>query len=549
VAPWRCGIALLLLGLLGVPLALPLLATSGADFRAVWGEAGRLRVLAGNTAALVAGTLLVCLPLGVGAAFLLHRTDLPGRRGLRAAALLALFVPLPLATSAWQAVLGSGGLLPFGAWNAPRPAAFSDAPGGGAWAPWGQGVGSAVFLHALAGLPWVVLLVGQGLRWVERDLEEDALTVARPWRVVLRVTLPRSAAAVGAAALWVALQSATEITVTDVMQVRTFAEEVYTQAVVSGDVGRPVAATLPLTVATALLTVAVAGLWERRLPPGGSRLRPPLTFGLGRWRWPLAVACWAGVAVLAGLPLAALVWRAGLGGPAAAWSAAGLGGQLARTARTDGRLIVGSVVEAAAGGAIAALLGLLACWAALGSRGFRVFVLALLGLAWATPGPVVGLGLAAAIQRLLTLTGSATLARLLWHGPSPLPLLWAHLVRFFPCAVAVLWPVVRLVPRELREAAWAEGARPGRELLRVVAPLTASALACAGLAVAVLALGELSAGKLVSTPGAPSFAEAVFAQMHYGVTPGLAAQCLLLLAVVLAGSLAWLLFTSRRRDP
>jgi hypothetical protein len=57
------------------------------------------------------------------------------------------------------------------------------------------------------------------------------------------------------------------------------------------------------------------------------------------------------------------------------------------------------------------------------------------------------------------------------------------------------------------------------------------------LAVAVLALGELSAGKLVSTPGAPSFAEAVFAQMHYGVTAGLAAQCLLLLAPVAAGAL------------
>src|SRR5262249_2502382 len=118
---------------------------------------------------------------------------------------------------------------------------------------------------------------------------------------------------------------------------------------------------------------------------------------------------------------------------------------------------------------------------------------------------------------------------------------WAHLVRFFPCAVAVLWPVVRLTPRELREAAWAEGAGPGRELLRVVAPLTAAAQLRAVLAVAGLAPGGPSAGKRGSTPGAPSFAEAVFAQMHYGVTAGLAAQCLLLLAPVAVGALllAW----------
>ena len=27
----------------------------------------------------------------------------------------------------------------------------------------------------MAVLPWVIVLVGQGLRWVERELEEDAL--------------------------------------------------------------------------------------------------------------------------------------------------------------------------------------------------------------------------------------------------------------------------------------------------------------------------------------------------------------------------------------
>ena len=66
---------------------------------------------------------------------------------------------------------------------------------------------------------------------MERDLEEDALTAANRWRVLLRVTLRRSAAAIGAAALWVGLQTATEITITDMMQVRTYAEEVYTQMV------------------------------------------------------------------------------------------------------------------------------------------------------------------------------------------------------------------------------------------------------------------------------------------------------------------------------
>ena len=71
-------------------------------------------------------------------------------------------------------------------------------------------------------------------------------------------------------------------------------------------------------------------------------------------------------------------------------------------------------------------------------------------------------------------------------------------------------------------------------------------IAVAGGAIAALALGELSASKLVSTPGAPSFAEELFAQMHYGFTSDLAARCLVLLGMVwVVGSLVAGGITSR----
>ena len=52
----------------------------------------------------------------------------------------------------------------------------------------------------------------------------------RPPRVLWHVSLRRAAAAFVVAALWVAIVAAAEISVTDFFQVRTFAEEVYTQA-------------------------------------------------------------------------------------------------------------------------------------------------------------------------------------------------------------------------------------------------------------------------------------------------------------------------------
>src|SRR5262249_7997430 len=133
---------------------------------------------------------------------------------------------------------------------------------------------------------------------------------------------------------------------------------------------------------------------------------------------------------------------------------------------------------------------------------------------------------------------SAWLRRLLWDGPSSAPVLWVDLIRFFPCAVAVLWPVVRLIPVELREQSCIDGARQGQEVFWLVVPLCAAAALRAGLAVTVLSLGELSAGKLVSTPGETTYAEDIFVQMHYGVTNHLAARCLwLLVAVTVGGTL------------
>ncbi len=529
---WRITIALLLGALIAVPLAAApaaLLADPSAWRAGI--EPARLLALGRNTALLVAATLALCFPPGVLAAILLYRTDLPGRRFLRALVVLTLFVPLPLFATSWQAALGPDGWLPVPGWSA-----------GGAWAPWAQGLGAAAWVHAVAGLPWVVLLVGQGLCWVERELEEDALTALPWWWVLYRVTLPRSRGALGAAALWVGLQTATEITVTDLMQVRTFAEEVYTQLVGpelggGGDVvARAVASALPFVLLCTLLVVLLASRWEKALPPRAALHAPPLVFPLGKARWPLALVALAAAALLVLVPAIGLAWRVGLSGGPPSWSGVVAGRHLERAARGEGRRLIESLLVAASAGGLCAGLALVACWLAREAPRFRTALLVLMALAWAMPGPLLGLGMKTTIELLLRATGSPwLLERWLYYGPSYLPALWVDVVRFFPCAVAVLWPVARLLPRDLLDAARLDGASPLAELRLVVAPLLFPACVRATLVVAVLSLGELSAGKLVSMAGAPTFAQEVFAQMHNGVGNSLAAQCLLLLLAVSAG--------------
>jgi iron(III) transport system permease protein len=530
---WRLAVTAILLGFIAAPLAFPfaeLLSEPTAWH--VWDEVGRLTLLAGTTGALVVGTLCLALPLGVIGAILLYRTDLPCRNFLSFLMVLTLFVPLPLFATAWQAALGDSGWWPMPIWA--TPAAM---PNDVSWKPWAAGLLPAIWIHALAGLPWVVLIVGQGLLQVEKELEEDALTATSwPW-VLLLVTLPRARASLVAAAVWVTVQCATEITVTDMMQVRTFAEEVYTQTVVGdqASLARSLVVALPSIVAFGLLATLTAGWLERELP-SSSRTAKPLVLSLRRWRLAILGLTLVVVVPLVGVPLGSLVWRAGLSGTPAAWSMNEMTGHLGKVMRICGRMISETFTWALLAGLTTSTLALVTCWLMEGSRRFRQLVLTLAVVAWVIPGPVVGFGLLALIRHLITWTEWNVLARWLYFGPSYLPAAWVHVVRFFPFAVALLWPVVRLLPVSLRESHRVEGAGPGRELYDIIWPLCRGAWLTTAIVVGVLALGEVAASKAVATPGAETFAQQVFAQMHYGVTADLAALCLVLLLLVACGS-------------
>jgi iron(III) transport system permease protein len=518
---------LVLLLLVGVPLAQPLvdLAQRGSAWQA-WSDADRLLALARNTAAVVAGTLVLALPLGVSAAVLLYRTDLPLRGLFRFLTVLTVFVPLPVLTSAWQAALGSGGWLPAVLWSER------------AGQPWAAGLVPAVCVHAQAALPWVILIVGQGLCWVEGELEEDALLAAGPWCVLWHVTLPRCQAALVAAALWVALQTAGEMAVTEVFQVRTFAEEAYTQFNLGGEetLARAVATALPAVALTMLVLALMLPRLQRSLPPLQSALVPPRTFPLGRARWPCFLAVLLAALLLAGVPLATLLWKAGVHGVPPVWSAPHAGGQILTAMHLHSKILFWSLAASAVTGLVTASLALVLCWLAAESRWLQAIVLGVLAVAWSLPGPVAGFGLKGVILAGVEHWPHGLFAQLFYDGPSPLPVMWAHLARFLPYAAAVLWPVVRFLPPELRDAARVDGATPGRELWHVVRPLTVGPFLAAVLVVTALSLGEISSSKPAATPGSDTYLQVIFDRMHYGVTNEVAALCLLLLLVLaLAG--------------
>jgi ABC-type Fe3+ transport system permease subunit len=270
----------------------------------------------------------------------------------------------------------------------------------------------------------------------------------------------------------------------------------------------------------------------------------------------VAPAVVGAVAALVAVPVASLVWKLGETSAAGGWSAGAAARYLGGAAVVHGPTVVASVAWAFAAGGATAFAALVLCWLARDRAWAGAALLAVAAVAWATPGPVAGVGLKFAVEGLIdleeNLTGTDTARRLLYDGPSLLPVAWAWLVRFLPFAAAVLWPAVRLIPGELFESARIDGAGDGRLFREVVWPQTAPAVGLAALAVAALALGELSASKLVATPGAAAIAHEVFVRMHYGVGNQLAALCLVLLAaclVPLALLAAWRLRAAHSSSP
>jgi iron(III) transport system permease protein len=226
--------------------------------------------------------------------------------------------------------------------------------------------------------------------------------------------------------------------------------------------------------------------------------------------------------------------------------------QFLRVASAHGLALADSVLWAAVAGLIAAGLALGACWCARGSRRFAAFLIVLTTVAWVTPAPLTGLGLKTAIGWLVSVEDAVLgpdvafppARSLLYDQPSPLPGVWACIVRFFPVAVALSWPGVRSVPRELIDAAELDGGR--RAVWRAaVWPWARGAFVRAAVAVAILALGEVVASKLVQPPGRQSFAQELFNAMHYGADATVAVLCLLQIAVTAVPS-AMLMFLLRR---
>jgi iron(III) transport system permease protein len=251
------AVSAVIAALLAVPLFFLLLEAHGAGAGTVARQVFRplTGALLWNTVRLTALVTVLCAFIGTGAAWLVERTDLPGRK------FWAVLLVIPLAIPDFVVAFGWSSL-----WTSV------------------QGFRGAVLVMTLAVYPLVYLPVAASLRAADPGQEEVArsLGVGRITTFV-RITLGQARGAILGGCLLVTLVLLAEYGAFEMLGYQTFTTEIYTDLQLPTEV--PTACALSL-VLVALSLLVLGG--EARLRGGGrvarsgamtQRVMPPLRLG------------------------------------------------------------------------------------------------------------------------------------------------------------------------------------------------------------------------------------------------------------------------------
>ena len=482
-----------------LPLAYMLVqpATTAGAYAALLLDA-RQRVLLVNTAVLGTGTAMLATAIGAPLGLMLARGALPFTPAWRIALAAPVLLPPYITALAWLYLGGSAGLV--------AALTSRDLLSG-----WTYSLPGAVLVLSLVFYPLSMLTTEVALRRIDRRLEEAALIVASPGRVLRRITLPLVAPSVAAAALVIFVLAISEFGVPGLLRVRVFTTEVFTAFAALYDSGLATMLTLPLLALAIVIAVGSALLiGDRLLATRRGIQRVPLAFT----GWTRLTYGWASCVLAVALvtPLAVLTREA--------LALSSMAGILQGSGAAIRKSLIMSVVGASA-------VTLLAVWLGYGRARARrrtgIVVDAVFLVLFAVPSTVIGVGLIGIWNRTGMFGGI--------YGTDAM-LLFAYLARFLPMAALALAAGIRYVPISHEEAAAVAGAGWWRTSTRIVLPQIGLALLATWTIVFILAFGELGASILVAPAGETTLPIRIYTLIANAPTAHVAALALLQSAVV-----------------
>lgn len=457
------------------------LAADASTWSRLW--YGQMPILLWQTATLLVGTICFALILGIGAAWLVERSDLPGRGLWRVVLALPLALPGYVAAITYLILFRRGGVVErffiefagFARGEFPLPDLYN---------VWG-----ATLIIGLVTYPYIYLPTAAALRSVDRSLEEAARMAGRNgWSVFRQITLPLVMPATAGGALLVGLYVLSDFGTVAMLRYRTFTTAIYNQF--TGQIDRSGAAILSVVLILLALPLLFGEGWfsrrQRRLT-ADTVWRPRQLVRLGRWRW-LALSIVTVLTLLSlGLPLLVLGGLSLQGWlfPTEADRIWGI--------NNEGILKFGFnsllLATLAATFATALALGPLYLAVRFPSRVSQV-VLTLSRSPFALPGIIIGLAFVLLINRWAPFAYGTIVA-----------LVFAFTFRLLPQSLSTEEAALRAVAPSLEEAARTMGVSPVRVFWRVTLPVAAPGILASWVLVFITAMKELPTAILLRPPG------------------------------------------------
>jgi iron(III) transport system permease protein len=440
-----------------------------------------------NTVRLTFAVTLLCAVIGTATAWLVEKTDLPGRR------LWAILVVIPLAIPDFVVSFGWSSL-----------------------SVWVQGFRGAVLVMTLAVYPLVHLPVAASFRNADPGQEEVARSLGLGrlstfWRVTLR----QARSAILGGCLLVALVLLAEYGAFEILGYQTFTTEIFTEFNVSFSI--PTACALALVLVALSLVVltgeAAAQRGRRESRSGALAQRVVAPHSLGRARVPGLAFMIALIALALGVPVGSAIY----------WILRSHQAYLTGSSLIDAALH--TALYSACAAALTTLMALPVAALAVRRQGTaRRLLERSTYLVLAMPGLVIALALSYFAERY---------AGGFMYQSAPL-LVLAYSIMFFPLALVGVRASLLQAPPQLEEIGESLGVNRLSVFARVTLPLIGPGLGAAFCLVFLSAVTELTATLILVPTGVQTLATQFWAyqqNLAYGQAAPFALAIIVIAAV------------------
>ena len=466
-----------------------------ANFVEAYGHWSILKLFA-NSLIFAGGTAVVTFLLGGAVAFVVERTDAPGRELFHTLALVSFALPGLLIAMAWTLTLS------------PNIGWFNQL--------WKDFTGSSeplLNIYTMPGMIWALsshyfplayLLLGPALRMLDVRMEEAAtMSGARNTQTLFRVTLPILRPAILSTVLLLFVRGIESFEVPRLIgnpaRIHVFTTEVQ-RATSQSTPEFGVASALSMSL---LIICIIAVYFYRRATRNAEAFATitgkgykPVPLNLGKWRWPVTIGMSLMFVLALGLPLLTLVWQSFFRNlatpfmvPTSPFTLSNYDFVLHYPIFLEA--VHTSLLLGVMAATVTVLITFLTAWVV--QRGGSRFGWVLDAVAFspiAIPSVIVG---ASVLFAYLILP--IPVYNTIWI------LLIAYVTLYMPFGMRFATSGITQIHKELEEAAAVSGAGTLQMFWRVLLPLLAPVIMAAWLYIFVLAVRELSASVFLVGPG------------------------------------------------